>query len=68
MKYKTLILSAVLYGNESRSFTVGKEYRPRMFESRVLRKLSGPKTERVTGEWRQVHYEKSSRYVFLVKY
>jgi hypothetical protein len=30
-----------------------KEYRPRMFESKVLRKCSGSKTERVTGERRQ---------------
>jgi hypothetical protein len=47
---------------------MGKEYRPRMLESRVLRKLSGPKTETVTGEWRQVHYEEFSRSVLLVKY
>jgi hypothetical protein len=46
---------------------MGKEYRPRMLESMVLRKLSGPKTETVTGEWRQVH-EKFSRSVLLVKY
>jgi len=64
----TIILPAVLYGSKSRSLTMGKEYRPRMFETRVLRNLPGTKTGRVTGEWRQVHYEKFSRSVLLVKY
>jgi len=66
--YTTIILPAVLFGSESPSLTMGKEYRPRMFESRVLRKLPGPKTERVTAKWGQIHCEKFSRSVLLVKY
>jgi hypothetical protein len=29
----------------------------RVFESRVLRKIFGPKRDEVTGEWRKVHNE-----------
>jgi hypothetical protein len=43
---KTIILPAVLYGSESRSLTMGNKYRPRMFMSRVLMNLSGPKSNR----------------------
>jgi hypothetical protein len=28
-----------------------------VFENRVLRKISGPKKEKVTGEWRRLHNE-----------
>ena len=28
-----------------------------MFENRVLRRIFGPKTEKVTGEWRKLHNE-----------
>jgi hypothetical protein len=45
---------------------MGEKYRLRMFVSSVLRNLSEPKTERVTGEWRQVYNEKLSRSVLLV--
>jgi hypothetical protein len=30
------------------------EYRLRMFENRVLRKIFGPKRDEVTGEWRKI--------------
>ena len=29
----------------------------RLFENRVLRKIFGPKTDEVTGEWRKIHNE-----------
>jgi hypothetical protein len=29
----------------------------RLFENRLLRKISGPKREEVTGEWRKLHSE-----------
>jgi hypothetical protein len=29
----------------------------RVFEKRVLRKVFGPKTDKVTGEWRKMHNE-----------
>ena len=28
-----------------------------MFENRVLRKIFGPKRDKVTGEWRRIHRE-----------
>jgi len=31
--------------------------RLRVFESRVLRRLFGPKRDEVTGEWRKLHNE-----------
>ena len=31
-----------------------------MFEKRVLRRLSGPKRDEVTGEWRKLHSEELS--------
>jgi hypothetical protein len=40
--YKTIILSAVLYGCENWSVTVREEHRLRVFENRVLRRIFGP--------------------------
>jgi hypothetical protein len=34
-----------------------EEHRLRVFENRVLRRISGPKTDEVTGEWRKLHNE-----------
>jgi hypothetical protein len=48
-------LSVVLHGCETWSLTSRKEYRLRVFENRVLRKLLGPKMDEVTGEWRRLH-------------
>jgi hypothetical protein len=33
------------------------EHRLRVFEYRVLRKIFGPKRDKVTGEWRKLHNE-----------
>jgi hypothetical protein len=35
----------------------GRERRLTNFESRVLRKVFGPKREEVTGDWRRLHSE-----------
>jgi hypothetical protein len=48
--YKTLIPPVVLYGCETWSLKLWEEYRLRAFENRVLRRISGPKTDAVTGE------------------
>jgi hypothetical protein len=53
--YKTTILPVVLYGCETWSVTLMKEYRLRVFENRVLRRIFGPRTDEVTGEWRKLH-------------
>jgi hypothetical protein len=47
----------VLYGYETWSLTVREEHKLRVFESRVLRRIFGPKRDRVTGEWRKLHNE-----------
>jgi len=37
--------------------TVREERRLRVFESRALRRIFGPKRDEVTGEWRKLHNE-----------
>jgi hypothetical protein len=53
--YKTIILPVVLYWCETWSLTLREEYRLRVFENRVLRKIFGPKWDEVTGEWIKLH-------------
>jgi hypothetical protein len=55
--HKTTILPVVLYGCETWSLTLREENRLRVFENRVLRRISGPKRDEVTGEWRELHNE-----------
>jgi hypothetical protein len=35
--------------------TLREEHRLRVFENRVLRRISGPKRDEVTEEWRKLH-------------
>jgi hypothetical protein len=37
--------------------TLRKEYRLRVFENRVLRRIFEPKRDEVTGDWRKLHNE-----------
>jgi hypothetical protein len=37
--------------------TLREEHRLRVFENRVLRRIFGPKRDKVTGEWRKLHNE-----------
>jgi len=53
--YRSIILPVVLYGCETWSLTVREERRLRMFENRVLKRVFGPKSDEVTGEWRRLH-------------
>jgi hypothetical protein len=55
--YKTIILLVVLYGCETWCLTLREKYRLRVFESRVLRRIFGPKRDEMTGEWRKLHNE-----------
>ena len=48
--YKTIILPVVLYGCETWSLTLREEYRLRVFENRILRRVFGPKRDE-NGEW-----------------
>jgi hypothetical protein len=55
--YKTIILPVVLYGCETWSLTLREEYRLRVFDKRVLRRIFGLKRDEVTGELRKLHNE-----------
>jgi hypothetical protein len=53
--YKTRICPVFLYGCET--WSLRGEYRLRVFENRVLRRVSGPKGVEVTGDWRKLQNE-----------
>jgi hypothetical protein len=55
--YKTIILSVVLYGCETWSLTLREEYRLKVFENRVLRRIFGLKRDEEIGGWRKLHNE-----------
>jgi hypothetical protein len=46
-----------LYGHENGSLILREEYRLRVCENRVLRRIFGPKMEKVAGGWRRLHNE-----------
>jgi len=58
--YRAIILPVVLYGCETWSLTLREERRLRMFENRLLRRVFGPKRDKVTGEWGKLHIEEIS--------
>jgi len=62
MIYRTIISPVVLYGCETWSLTLRDEHRLRMFENRVLRRIFGPKKDKVTGEWRKICGELNDLY------
>jgi len=55
--YRTIILPIVLYGCETWSLTLREEWKLRLFENMVLRRIFGPRMDEVTGEWRILHNE-----------
>ena len=55
--YRITILPVVLYACEVWSHTLREEHRLRVFENRVLRRIFGPKKDKVTGEWRKLYKE-----------
>jgi hypothetical protein len=55
-EYKNIILPLALYECKTWSLTLREEHRLRVFENRVLR-IFGPKSDEVTGEWRELHNE-----------
>ena len=55
--YRTIILPVGLYGYETWSLTLREERRLRVSENMVLRRIFGPRRDKVTGEWRRVHNE-----------
>ena len=55
--YRTIMLPVVLYGWETWSLTFREERKLRVFRNRVLRKIFGPKRDKVTRKWRILHNE-----------
>jgi phosphopantetheine adenylyltransferase len=53
--YRTIFLHVVLYGCETWSLTLREERRLRVFENRVLRRIFGPKRDKVIGERKKRH-------------
>jgi hypothetical protein len=47
----------VLYGSETWSLTLREEHRLRVFKNRLLRRIFGPKGNKATGDWRELHSE-----------
>ena len=56
-EYLTIILPVVFCAWENPSLGLREEYRLRVFQNTVLRKIFGPKREEVRGEWRRLHNE-----------
>jgi hypothetical protein len=50
--YRTTVVPVVLNRGETWSFTFMKEHRLTVFDNKVLTKISGPKRDEVTGDWR----------------
>ena len=59
VKFKicTNSLPVVVYGCNDLSLTLREERRMRVFENRALRRIFGPKTDEVTGQWKRLHTE-----------
>jgi hypothetical protein len=57
MIYRIIILPVVLYGCEACLVTLREEHMLKVFNSRVLRRIFGPKRDELTGMWRKLHNE-----------
>jgi hypothetical protein len=55
--HRTIILPVGLYGCETWSLTLREERKLKVCENRVLKRVFGPKSDEVTGEWRKLHNE-----------
>jgi hypothetical protein len=51
--YRNIILPIVSYGCETVSLILRAERRLRVFENRVLRRIFGPKKNKVIGKWKK---------------
>jgi hypothetical protein len=54
---KLFFLPVVLSRCQTWSLTLREEYRLRVFENRVLKRIFGPKRDEVTGGWRKLQNE-----------
>jgi len=51
------IVPVVLYGCDTLSLTLRENRKLRVFENMVLRRIFGPRSDEVTGEWGRLHNE-----------
>jgi len=56
-EYPVQFLNCRLYGSETWFLALREEHKLRVFEKRVLKSISGPKRDKVTGEWRIIQNE-----------
>jgi hypothetical protein len=54
---QSVIFPVILYGCETRSLKLREKRKLRVFENSVLRRVFGPKRDKVTGKWRKLHNE-----------
>jgi hypothetical protein len=66
--YKITLLPVVLHGCETWSLTLREEHRVKISESKLLRRIFGPKRDEVTGGWRKLHNEELHNFVLFTKY
>jgi hypothetical protein len=57
LKNTKLYLNLLFARDKTWSFILKTEYRLRVFENRVLRRIFGPERDEVTGGWRKLHNE-----------
>jgi hypothetical protein len=55
--YRTIILPFVVYGCETWWLTLREKCRLRVFENMVLRRIFGPKRDKITRKWRKLRIE-----------
>ena len=71
--YKNIILPGVLYGCETCWLKLTEKLKLRVSENRVLRRILGPQSDEVTGEWRKLNNEQlndqysSPNIIWLIK-
>jgi hypothetical protein len=53
--YSGIMLPVVLYGSATWSLTAREEREMRVSWNRMVKKISGPKRDEVTGNWRRLY-------------
>ena len=66
MNYSVIFL-VVLSGSRTQSLTLKEEHSLRMFKNGLLRKIIGPKRDRVTRSWRKLHSDRVMVYTLITR-
>jgi hypothetical protein len=62
LKCLIFAVPVVIYGCETWSLTLREEYRLRVFENGVLRRMFGPKKDEIMRGWRKLHEENLNKF------